>query len=321
MNRIAVVAAIALAVPISSYPADVFRLDGVAYRPNVPVVLGESATNLPASVMVYEVIHQQFSKEMFSNVLAMAGFTSKTMRLSTDKKTMSWKHEENGRLVRVLDIAPVYGSIEYKDYRAVQGWGESPQGVPARADVDRMAMDYLQRLGGNTNEIFFNHRSLTERKQSHFDKKAGKYGEAAVTMRGGMYARQLDGIRFLGVGGRGGFEIDFGNNAKVASLHLDWRNLKPYRRYRTLTRDEILSNVVTGCAVISSEHGDIPTSPSKLTISKITPYYMSETSGVPEQFVFPFVSLDMVAQTGNTNTDTFYLDCPILSEQTVGPIK
>ena len=29
-----------------------------------------------------------------------------------------------------------------------------------------------------------------------------------VTMRGVMYARQLDGIRFMGAGGRGGFDIE-----------------------------------------------------------------------------------------------------------------
>jgi hypothetical protein len=321
MTRFTIVAALTLAATSLSYPAETFRLEGVAYRPKVPVVLGESATNPLATLMVYKVLPQQFSREAFSNVLAVAGFTTKTMRLSGDKATMSWKHEEDGKLVRVLDIAPVYGVVDYKDYRAVRGWGESPQGVPARSDLDRLAMDYLLRCGGETNEIAFSQRSMTERKQSRFNKKAGTYGEPVITMRGVMYSRQLDGIRFLGAGGRGGFEIDFGNDARIASLHLDWRNLQPYRRYRTLTRSEILNNVVAGHAVISGEHGDMPTNPSRLTITRIMPYYMSKPSGVPEQFVFPFASLDVVADMGNTNTNVFYLDCPILSEETAGQLK
>jgi hypothetical protein len=313
IGTITAIIATGLAAPGLSYPAETFRLEGAAYRPNVPVALSQSMSNLPVSIMVYKVLPQQFSSYIFSNVLAIAGFTTKTMKLSPDKKTMSWQHIENGGPVRTLEMAPAYGYIHYEDYQAVKGWGGTLQGVPARADIDTLAMDYLKRLGGDTNQVCLRQRSATERRQSRFDKKLGKYGEPAVTMRGAMYARQLDGIRFLGAGGRGGFEIDFGNDAKVSSLHFDWRRLQAYKRYQTLTPDKILSQVLASKAVISDENGEIPSSPTKLTITKITPYYMSQLSGTPEELIYPFASLDVVAQIGGTNTATFYLDCPILS--------
>jgi hypothetical protein len=129
-----------------------------------------------------------------------------------------------------------------------------------------------------------------------------------------MYARQLDGIRFLGAGGRGGFAVDFGSHGKIATLEFDWRKLAPYQSYKTLKGDEIVKEVRDGKAVISAENRDIPEKPKKLTITRVTLYYMSATSGTPEDFVYPIASLDISADTESTNTTKFYLDCPILSK-------
>jgi hypothetical protein len=170
-------------------------------------------------------------------------------------------------------------------------------------------------LGGDTNELSPKHRSGTERRQRRFDKKTRKYADEFVTMRGVMYARQIDGIRFLGAGGRGGFAIDFGHGTNIASLELDWRRLEPYRRYRTLSRDEITKEIMAGKAVISTENGELPENPNRLTIAQITPYYMSETGGKPEDFVFPIANVEIRAEMAGSNTATFYLGCPIISEE------
>jgi hypothetical protein len=263
--------------------------------------------------MVYKVLPQQFSKEWLSNVLALANFTKTPTQASADPKTMSWRYEERGALVRSLNLAPLYGYVNYHNYQVTGFNTNAPIGVPDRDEVDRLAMRYLQELGGETNELYFQHRAGTERKQRRFDKKTGKYSQEFVTMRGVMYSRQLDGIRFVGAGGRGGFAIDFGEGAKIASLELDWRRFQPYRRYSTLSRDDIVKEIMNGKAVISAENGEIPENPSKLNISKITPLYMSQTSGNPEDFIFPFANIEIVAVTTGTNATTFYIDCPLIS--------
>lgn len=134
-------------------------------------------------------------------------------------------------------------------------------------------------------------------------------------MRGVMYARQIDGIRLLGAGGRGGLGIDFGANGKIALLEFDWRNLASYRSYNSPDSNAIVSSVINGKARISVENPEIPTDVKKLTITKITPYYMSATSGAPEDFIFPFLNVEVSATISETNITTFYLDCPAFSEK------
>jgi hypothetical protein len=302
-----------------SFPAEALRLEGEHYKPSVPVVWDQPATNLPSSIMVYKVVPQQLSEEIFSNLLTLGSFTTKTMKLSADKKTMSWRRYEGegARLNYSLDIAPVYGFIEYHDYVVTRNWTNTPHGVPSRQEVEKLALDYLQRLGGDTNQLSFRRHSGTEGTRSRYDKTAKKYTGESVYKRGTMYARQIDGIRFAGEGWRG-LAIDFSNDAKISSLELNWRNLQPLERRRTATKGELLSWIRDGRGVIpltQNANLDELAQAKKLTVTGITPYYLSTTAGTPQGLMYPFAELDMVADLAGTNTLAFQIDCPILTDE------
>lgn len=148
------VAALSTTILKAAPPAEQFRLEGQPYKPSVPVIWDATVTNLPHKLTVYRVLPQTFSKETVSNLLTVSGFTWKTMQESADKKTMSWRHYENNkaRLVRSLDLAPTYGYISYHDYQAV-GTTNAGGGVPSREEVEKMAFEWIEKLGGDTNQI------------------------------------------------------------------------------------------------------------------------------------------------------------------------
>jgi hypothetical protein len=227
---------------------------------------------------------------------------------------MSWRYEDHGRLDRTLEVAPAFGYINYHNYKVTEFSTNEPSGVPSRGDVERLALTYLKRLVGETNESCLYPCAGIERTQSRFSKKERKYLDKFVVLRGTMFARQLDGIRFLGDGECGGLTIEFGRSAKLASLELDWRRLEPFKLYKTLTRDGIVKQIRDGKAVVSRKAGDVPQTPSKLTISKVAPFYMSKLSAVPEDYVFPVLQLRITAALDGTNTAIFNLDCPIIAD-------
>ncbi len=312
-NRLVFVLALLLS-GFSLPAAQLYRLEGKPYRASATIVWSDHVTNWPSVVTVYKVLPQKFPKQWLSNVLVLTKFAG-TPEASGDSNRLSWRYKEHGTLERSLDVAPVYGYIDFHDYKVTAVSTNLPVGVPNREEVDALALRCFQRLGGDTNELCLKHRSGTERRQRRIDRKTRKYADEFVTMRGVMYARQIAGIRFVGAGGRGGFAVDFGPGTNIASLELDWRRLEPYQSYRTLNRDDIVKAIMVGKAVISTENGEMPENPIRLTISQVTPYYMSEISGKPEGFVFPIANIEMRAEMAGSNTATFYLDCPIISEE------
>lgn len=131
-------------------------------------------------------------------------------------------------------------------------------------------------------------------------------------MRGVMYARKLDGIRFFGAGGRGGFAMDFGRDSGIASLELDWRNLQPLEQFKIATPEDITGWIHNGKAVHAMYSDENPARADRLSISRITHCYLGEPSGMPQNIIWPFADVETVASTG-ANAATFQLNCPILS--------
>jgi len=51
----------------------------------------------------------------------------------------------------------------------------------------------------------------------------------------------------------------------------------------------------------------------KLSITDVTLYYFDKPGMEPLDFAYPYAELKMEADSGGTNTSTFYLLCPMLS--------
>lgn len=309
-----------VALAATSSPAESFRLEGEAFRPDASVAWAASMRGLPESLVVYRVVPEQFSKEIIARTLEIADFKPVTMKLSPDKRTMQWRaRDENGTLIRSLDITPTAGWITYVNTKTEAPSTKAAEGVPTYDEVDKLAMDYLRQFGGDTNQLALRPCSRTNRGRSTYKKRDGDLIGEDVTERGAMYARQIDGIRVNGTGGRGGLWMDFGNHAKVARLDLNWRTLQPLQRYRTASTKEIVALIKSGKAVLPQQDVD-PNAISqakKFTITKITPYYWGEGGGAPQDEVHPFAELAVVGDLEGTNKITFDIFCPILTDKIV----
>ena len=303
--RILLVLIVATASPTF---AQMLQLEGEPYQPNAPIIW--SATNqLPADMAVYKIEPQRLSKDAISNALAIASFKPITMRPSPDKETMHWQ-EGREVLSRSLDIMPSVGLIKYYNRNALSDLKHPATGVPTFEEVERLALLHAQKLGADTNELAVKSESLTEGKNTFLDKRGGKEIRKEVYMRGVMFPRQLEGIRFLGAGGRGGFSIEFGNNAHISSFELNWLHFKLQKRFKTASRERIIAWITEGRAVKPYEGEE--TGPAKrIAITKIVPLYLGETGNTQQDLMYPFAELEMVAET-ETNKTTFHLRCPII---------
>jgi hypothetical protein len=296
-------------------PTDQFRLEGAAFHTDASIDWQASTKELPATLMVYKVVPKQFSKEIITRMLEIADFTSATMKLSADQKSMEWRYrDENGSLTRSLDIAPTMGMIHYFNTKAEAPSTTLAEGVPTYDEVDRLALDYLHKLGGDTNQLALRPCSRTSGGRSTYKKRGGDLITEETIMRGAMYSRQIDGIRINGPGGRGGLCIDFGDQAKVAKLDLNWRNLHAYQRYRVVSSKQIIRLIKAGKTKLPEQDVDLAalSRAKKLTVTKLTPYYWGEGGGAAQEFTYPFAQLAITADLGGTNKMTFDLFCPII---------
>ena len=302
---------LALALAAAPSFAESSPLEGEPFRPAAPVFWAAPTNDLPTTLMVYKVVPQQFSKEVMSNILAITSFKPRALKLSPDKKTMHWEDNRGGAMRRRLTISPALGWIDYLDTKAVEISTNAAKGVPSFEEVERLALEYCRRLGGDTNQLAMHPTSRTYNHRTLFNKKGGDMILEDVTARGIMVTRQVDGIRFAGSSGRGGLYIEFANQSKLHALTMNWRNLQPHQRHKTANPNAIVAWVAAGKAVEPNPAEDASQA-RKLTITKITPYYLGEVGGAPQDLVLPFAQLEVVADLEGTNKATLVLHCPII---------
>ncbi|EEF63391.1 hypothetical protein [Pedosphaera parvula] len=146
-------------------------------------------------------------------------------------------------MTRFLKLISGPGVISYCNGRAE---GTPVHGVLTFEEADRLAVDYVRQLGGDTNQLVAKPRPRIEGTTTSFDKKGGRQIGQVVNVRGLIIHRQVDSIQ---IHGNDGLTIQFGNDAKVSSLELNWKNLRPQNRYKTASPDTIKSWIKAGRAV------------------------------------------------------------------------
>lgn len=289
-----------------------FKPVGEYYQPQVPIEVKSTNVWL-ATMMVYKIAPQSFSETAISNALALGSFRASSVLHSPDKKAVGWRDRGREDSTRGLEIVSALGKMKYFDHQAEKA--EYPaKDVPSFEEVDRLAMRYLQNLGGDTNQIVFKPVLRSFNEETHINTTNGHELVKFVYTRGASYVRQINGIPFCGNSGRGGFSIEFGNHAKVSNFELSWRKLQPYKQYKTLSQQEIIDCIKKGQSVINDIEG-VSKKAKKLTITGIFPRYQGEVSDKPQEFAFPYASIQVVADLGGTNTANFVLECPILDRE------
>jgi hypothetical protein len=304
-----IMSALAVCHTFASPLAGSFPIGGEPFRPNTLVVWG--VTNpLPHGLVVYEALPQSFSETTVSNAMAVGLFKPVNRITSADKGLIHFQDAaDKFGMTRFLKIATAQGWMSYYNGRA---GGVPVHGIPNSEVGRELAVDFLRRLGGGTNQIVAEGRSVMEGTIRSFDRKGGNETNKVVCTRGIILYRQLDGIEDR----VSSFWINFGNDAKPVAFELKWRSLQVLQRYNTASPAVILNWIQAGRAQVPVNDSDIvpnapPTSQAKqIVITKAVPVYIGATRNGTKEIICPYLQLDMVADIGGGSTHSFFLYCP-----------
>jgi len=286
---------------------------------------------MPAAIWVYKVVPQHFLVAAISNLMIIGSFTLADERRGhraispTNEDTLFFFDKTRGCN---LSIIPSKGQITYWNESARPNrWDKTKHenepviGVPDEAMAQKLGLKLLGQFGiyradlaqkANGHLLTFGKRQV----RSYFDRAKGTNIENEVIACGVFFNRRLDGINFAGTGIGGGSEIDFSNHAKLAEFNLVWRNLQPYEHHQVASPDEMTQWIREGKAVLTHKNNVNPDEIKKLTIMGMSPLYMGASGEETQDFAYPFVQLEAVADLGGTNAN-IQLYCPILSTNVI----
>jgi hypothetical protein len=291
--------------------------------PDLDLAWHAATNDWPATLWVYRVVPTQFLPKTVSNLMALGSFTERdrdqTRSLNPIFDRPSAMKFRSVDQTRELGVFPNLGWIEYSDSKAVVSRGIA--GVPKdEAKALKLAVKYFKKLGIDRSELAAKPHSSALQPSYILGEistyTTNKIRTTSINRRGVMLARAIDGVSFLGKGTRDGCSIEFGNHARISQIRLLWRNLKRERLYPTATPETLIKWIREGKAGWEPPPADRFTdwpAVKKLTITKITAYYFGNRHFEIQDWVYPYATLEAIADTGNTNM-TVYLHCPILDE-------
>lgn len=108
------------------------------------------------------------------------------------------------------------------------------------------------------------------------------------------FSRRINGIDCSAGGVAGAVWMEFGNHAKVATLEMAWRDMKPYEELKTAGKAEIERWIQEGKAVTDLDSDDAVTV-KRFIVKNITPVYLEKSRREPQKYVWPYALLNAVA--------------------------
>ena len=148
----------------------------------------------------------------------------------------------------------------------------------------------------------------------------GESGVEQVITRGVSFIRQVNGIRFNGIGPYGGVEVVFANDERMARLHVVWPKLEPVKSFPVATPAEMTGYIKRGESLLlnAEELGQILTTTNalkRIIVHEISPAYFGVTDeGAPGQRINPFAELHANFEFATTNF-TAVLTCPLVAPE------
>jgi hypothetical protein len=284
---------------------------------NEPEIIWTAPTNnWPEDLWVYKVVPQEFSKTVVSNLLAISGFVEKDPSkvppffAEKDPQTIFFGNLEGH--YRHLAICPSLGFIEYVDPKAqASSQLQKVEDVPNEQEATQLGLKFLRLLGIDISQIA--RKPASAELDLHWQKDTIVYidqnTKAEVVLTNGygvLFARQIDGIK---VHGFGGMDIVFGNDAKISSLRLCWRNLTPSELRHCPYPQGIIGSLKKGETTLHPL-GSVNVYPQgslkKLTVTKATFLYEGRYYDEPMDLVRPYLSFEGIADSGHGETGVWF---------------
>jgi hypothetical protein len=273
---------------------------------NAQIIWQAPTNHLPKSFWIYKKSPRVFSATTISNAIVLASFQHKGFAKPSTNQIVIWADRTDGEpQPPYFRITPENGEIFYSlGDRAP----DSPQEIfEDQAAVER-AWDCLAQLGVDRLQLV--------------KTNAASYGAYGVSL-----PRQIDGVRFYDESEGFSFQ-QFGSHRKIRCFSLTLPNLERVQESPTASAQQII-NCIRAFKTPSPPNGEEPdyfgriknlAKATKLTITKITPYYSEGVYGEvpknnePSRFVTPIAELEAVVDFGASNA-TVRLLSPIISPE------
>lgn len=277
----------------------------VPERPDL-IVHWQDSTKFPRKVWVYQLLPDDFSPQIVSNLMSLCSFTAKD---ETESRASGMTFQSADR-TRTLSISFSSGEIEYTTPEISYSLTNLAVGVPPIDQLPTMATNFL-------GELHINFSDITD----YFGTNKIDYVEPTMTLfylkgtivtnipyRTILFKRAVDGVRIAFENNR----ISIGEHGKISAISIYWPNLKRVRSYPVVSREEVIHFLRTGDAVrgpATTDIGDFDWSSVKsLTITDAIPSYL-----VSDDRLYPFLYLGTLIDLGGVQTK-IGMACPLFDE-------
>lgn len=290
---------------------------------NAQIVWQAPTNHLPKSFWIYKRLPPHpFSALVISNAMILASLQTNGIPKPSTNDFYIWSDGNAcGMRFSVFSITPASATISFSP-----GQDHSTSNVPHDDVLVKRAWVYANQFGVDSKQV-----ELQEMTTQFNQDENGNDLADQICGRGVFLSRLLDGISFSNYGdngGNGGFWIEFGSNGKIRAFSLVWPDLRRDALQPTASPQEIIACIRAFKTLMLPNHQETDyfqrlksfANVKKLTVTKITPYYMegfygtTPTNITPPQIIAPFAELKAVADFGNSNA-TVKLLAPILSSE------
>lgn len=265
----------------------------------------KAVNKFPRKVWMYQLLPNDFSPEVISNVMMLCSFTEKD-KIEDDTNGTAFQSTDHSR---TLSISFSSGEIEYETPEIRYSPTNLAVGVPSTNQLSEMAKTVLCKLHVSFSDI----TGWRGANKIDFSEPLTLYyaGNATITnipYRTVYFRRSVDGMPIS----YGFYRFNVGEHGKISKIDLSWPNLKRNKSYRAISPKDVINSLRKGNAVHgpTSENAPYIDWPSikSVTITKAIPSYLIDSGRL-----YPFLRLDAIVDTGHGNA-RLAIDCPIFDE-------
>jgi len=278
--------------------------EAISARPDL-TVRWQDSTTFPRKVWDYQLLPNNFSPGIISNVMMLCSFTEKE-KIEADTNGITFQSADHSR---TLSISFPSGEIEYETAEIRYSPTNLAVGVPSTNQLPKVAKSVLSKLRINFSDITGWHGA----NKIDFSEPLTMFYVGNVTItnisyRTVYFRRSVDGMPIAGHF----YRFNVGEHGKISKISIAWPNLKRIKSYPTVSQKEVMDFIRKGDAIrgpVPMNIGNIDwPSIKSVTITKAVPSYLIDNTRL-----YPFLRLDATVDTGHENVK-LAIDCPIIDE-------
>ena len=266
----------------------------------------EDSSRFPRKVWTYQLLPNDFSPKIISNLMVLCSFTE----IDKTGQNTNGITFQSSDASRKLSVSFLSGEIHYQAGTDWPAWSTNlAVGVPKESELPKLTKDILRKL----DIPFSNITGWIDNHKMDFDEGGGVSLVNGISFTNVIsqrvyFRRTVDGMPvapdFYG--------FNVGEHGKIRDISITWPDLKRIKSYTALSRKVVIDLLRKGDAVRGPTLGNAPyidwPSIKSVTITKAMPSYLINNTRL-----YPFLRLDATIDTGNGNARVA-IDCPIIDE-------